>query len=190
MRGKGAFVSRRLHQAWSYARWSRQFGAFGAGTRLGRRLRSRGLDRVFVSGRVQIGDLWRLETYAQPGSPHGSPRIVIGERTSAEVGLHIAAASEVVIAEDCLIALWVFITDHQHGIGVNETPRHADLSVGGPVHVGRGSWLGERCVLMPGVVLGEGCVVGANAVVTKSFPAGSVIAGVPARLLRQRPGIA
>jgi acetyltransferase-like isoleucine patch superfamily enzyme len=39
-------------------------------------------------------------------------------------------------------------------------------------------------VIMPGVKLGENCVVGANSVVTKSFEAGSVIAGAPAKLLR------
>ena len=38
--------------------------------------------------------------------------------------------------------------------------------------------------VMPGVTLGEGCVVGAHAVVTHSFDAGSVVAGVPARLVR------
>jgi acetyltransferase-like isoleucine patch superfamily enzyme len=45
-------------------------------------------------------------------------------------------------------------------------------------------WLGEGCRVLKGVHLGRGCVVGANAVVTRSFPPYSVVGGVPARLLR------
>ena len=116
------------------------------------------------------------------------PRLVIGDRTSAEDGLHIAVANEVLIGADCLIASWVFITDHQHNFEEGAVPRHAPLIVGDAVRVGSGCWLGERSVLLPGVQLGEGCVVGANAVVTQSFPAGSVVAGVPARCLRLRAG--
>jgi serine O-acetyltransferase len=55
---------------------------------------------------------------------------------------------------------------------------------GGAPVVGDGCYLGPGAVLVGGVELGEGCVVGANAVVTTSFPPYSVVAGVPARLLR------
>jgi len=55
-----------------------------------------------------------------------------------------------------------------------------------PVTIGANSWVGGGVTLLPGVVLGEGCVVGAGSVVTKTFPAGSVIAGNPARLIKTR----
>lgn len=47
-------------------------------------------------------------------------------------------------------------------------------------------WIGTRAILLPGVKLGEGCVVAAGAVVTKSFPEYSVIGGVPAKLITKR----
>ncbi|MDP1715414.1 MAG: acyltransferase [Anaerolineales bacterium] len=54
-----------------------------------------------------------------------------------------------------------------------------------PIQIGKHCWLGANAVILPGVTLGDNCLVGAGAVVTKSFPAGSKIAGVPAKLIEQ-----
>ena len=47
-------------------------------------------------------------------------------------------------------------------------------------------WIGAKCTIVGGVTIGEGCVIGANSVVTHDVPAYSVVAGVPARVLRRR----
>lgn len=54
-----------------------------------------------------------------------------------------------------------------------------------PVTIGDDCWFGANVTVCPGVTVGEGCVIGAGSVVTKDIPAGSVAAGVPARVLRQ-----
>jgi acetyltransferase-like isoleucine patch superfamily enzyme len=167
-----------------YARWAHRFEHFGWGTTLGRRQLAGGLDRVRLGAHVQIGPLWRLEALGTFHGAHHEGRIEIGDWTAAEIGLHVAAAREVVIGRDVLIASWVFITDHDHGIAGARPPRHAPLDPPRPVRIGDGCWLGERAIVLPGVELGPRCVVGAGAVVTRSFPAGSVIAGVPGRILR------
>jgi acetyltransferase-like isoleucine patch superfamily enzyme len=54
----------------------------------------------------------------------------------------------------------------------------------GSVTIGDHSWIGANAIIMPGVELGDFCVVAANSFVNKSFPSGSVIGGNPAKLLR------
>ena len=60
-----------------------------------------------------------------------------------------------------------------------------NLECKGPVILGASCFLGMRVTVLPNVQLGEFCVVGANSVVNKSFPAYSMIAGVPARLIKR-----
>ena len=58
-----------------------------------------------------------------------------------------------------------------------------DLTEAEPVVIGSGTWLGIGVVVLPGVTIGKGCAVGANAVVTKDLPDFSVAVGVPARVI-------
>ncbi len=53
-----------------------------------------------------------------------------------------------------------------------------------PIHLGKGVQLGKRCIVMPGVTIGEGSIIGAGSVVSKSIPAWSIAAGVPAKVLK------
>ena len=52
--------------------------------------------------------------------------------------------------------------------------------------MGNNCWIGAGAVFLDGAELGDGCVVAANAVVTKQFPANSIVGGVPAKVLRER----
>lgn len=54
-----------------------------------------------------------------------------------------------------------------------------------PVRIGKRCWIGANAVILPGVVLGDNVIVAAGAVVSKSFPANMVLAGVPASVIRQ-----
>ena len=56
----------------------------------------------------------------------------------------------------------------------------------GDTHVGDGSWLGMRSMIMPGVKIGEGAVIAANSVVTKDVEPYSVVAGSPAKVIKHR----
>jgi len=65
---------------------------------------------------------------------------------------------------------------------------HDDLhrDKGAPVTIEDFAWIGHRAIIMPGVTIGRGAVVAAGAVVTKSVPAMSIVAGVPAKVIGQR----
>ena len=53
------------------------------------------------------------------------------------------------------------------------------------MHIGDNVWLGDHCVILKGVTIGENSVVGANAVVSRDVPANVVVAGNPARVVKQ-----
>lgn len=128
----------------------------------------------------------RLEAIRHYKGTTFEPLLEIGDRTFVEFDAHIACAQSVRIGANVLIAGGAFISDHNHSMPENGGhPLDGNLQIE-PVEIGDGSWLGERCFILPGVRLGKRCIVGAGAVVTRSFPDGSVIAGVPARLLQTR----
>lgn len=55
-----------------------------------------------------------------------------------------------------------------------------------PVVIGNDVWIGRRAIIMPGVTIGDGCIIGAGAVVTKDIPKYSIAGGVPAKVIKSR----
>ncbi len=155
-------------------------GGLGVGAKITNPVLIHGGQRIFLARNVAIRDFGRLEAADRHGI---KGEIHIGEGTTAEMYLHVGAAQRVTIGKDVLIASRVYITDHDHawppGSADDDGRLHAR-----PVEIGDRCWLGEGCVILKGVTLGECCVVAANAVVTKSFPAGSMLAGVPAKVIK------
>ena len=55
-----------------------------------------------------------------------------------------------------------------------------------PVHIGNDVWIGRRVIILPGVTIGDGCVIGAGAVVAKDIPPFSIAVGNPCRVIKNR----
>ncbi len=120
--------------------------------------------------------LWPLD------EDHEGIRIRIGNGNYFNRNLMIDACGLIEIGNDNMFGPDVYIADSNHKFGTGLPPKDAPMQRG-TVKIGNQCWIGAKVVILKDVELGNGCVVGAGAVVTRSFPAGSVIAGVPAKLL-------
>jgi acetyltransferase-like isoleucine patch superfamily enzyme len=96
---------------------------------------------------------------------------------------------EIIICDDCFFASRVYITDHNHGDTSEEmlgiVPNKRPLISKGPVLIKKSVWVGEGVCIMPNVTIGENSIIASNAVVTKDVPANSVVAGVPAIVIKK-----
>jgi len=142
---------------------------------------------------ISIGDnFWsgpglRLETFSEYKGQHFKPEIIIGDRVMFTHHCFIAAINKIVIGNDVLLGSRVLITDHSHGIlEKTDVPFvERQLCSKGPVVIGDNVWIGEGACILPGVTVGGGSIVAANAVVTHDVPPYSIVAGVPARVIKQ-----
>lgn len=107
-------------------------------------------------------------------------KLTIGQG-AANVGLTIMCAKEIIIGNGVRIGRGVSIRDWNgsHVIINNHYRNHA------PVHIGDRVWLCTGCSIMPGVTIGEGSVVAANATVTKDVPPHCLVGGSPARIIKE-----
>lgn len=100
---------------------------------------------------------------------------------------HIVAHERVEIGNNVLLASKIFISDTNHGSYSGKDQSAPDITpndrslVSVPVKIGNNVWIGENAVILPGTEIGDGCIIGANAVVKGKFEDYTIIAGVPAK---------
>lgn len=89
--------------------------------------------------------------------------------------VHIKIGNNVAIGPDATI----FAAGHDYN--------YIDLpDIADSVEIGNNVWVGGRAIILPGVKIGEGCIIGAGSIVTKNIPAWSIAVGNPARVIKQR----
>jgi acetyltransferase-like isoleucine patch superfamily enzyme len=163
---------------------STQFKEIGAGSSIAPPFRCFGLSEISLGAGVVI----HRDCWIQVIGGHGdevSPKIIIKSHACIGMGATISAARQVVIGEYALLARNVYISDHAHAFQSADVPvMHQGITGIAPVSIGRSTWLGQNVVVLPGVTIGEHCVVGANSVVNSSVPDFSVAVGAPARVVK------
>ena len=95
----------------------------------------------------------------------------------------IWGGGEVEIGEGVLIAAHSVITSEGHDPNADS---FRDSSYSGKVTIKDNVWLGAGVYVLPGVTIGENCIVGAGTIVTKDIPANSIAIGNPAKLIKSR----
>jgi len=114
------------------------------------------------------------------------PRIVIGDRVTATASLQVAAFKEVVIEDDVMFAANVFVADGTHASLSGDVPyKYQGITTPEPIRIGRGAWIGQNAVILPGVTIGELAIVAANSVVNRDVPPRTIVAGSPARAIKR-----
>jgi acetyltransferase-like isoleucine patch superfamily enzyme len=140
---------------------------------------------AFLEGRLDVGSNTLLEPNVWLTAP-GAARIRIGSGTFLNQGVMVASHELVEIGDHCMLANGCFVSDASHRFDDPNRPvTWQGFTSKGPTRVGDNVWCGANVVITSGVTVGDRCVIGANSVVTEDMPAYSVVAGAPARILRQ-----
>jgi len=143
--------------------------------------------RIKIGNAVWIGKgAWLNVAQAEASD---EPAIVIEDRALIGPGVQITARNRIHIERSALISTSVLISDHIHAYEDTTLPIcDQPITEGGRITIGEGVWIGRGAAIVctrGELNLGRNCVVGANAVVLRSFPPYSVIFGNPAIVIRR-----
>ena len=151
--------------------------------RMGQRVTLRGRPAISNDGLLTIGERVRLvSTVAQlelvtlPGG-----HLEIGDNVFINYGSSLVASNHVKIGNDALIGTHVMVMDCDFH---NVEDKSWDTT-GSPIVIEDRAWLGNRSIILKGVTIGHDAVVAAGSVVTRDVPPRTVVAGVPAKVVRE-----
>ena len=128
-----------------------------------------------------LGDYSVIESFACINNAVGD--VMIGDHT--RIGLHNTIIGPVEIGSHVNLAQGITVTALNHNFDDSEKRIDEQGVSTNPVTIEDDVWIGANAVILPGVTIGNHCVVAAGAVVTKDAPPHSLVAGVPAKVIKQ-----
>jgi acetyltransferase-like isoleucine patch superfamily enzyme len=165
----------------------RAFAAFGPGSVIGFPAAAvYGQRWIEIGAGTLVAPQASLSAGMLPGQDLGEhPVLRIGDRCVIGRGSHIVAHYSIVIGDDVFTGPYVYITDQNHGYADPDIPIGRQWPTNTAVSIGAGSWLGAGVIVLPGACIGRNVVVAAGSVVRGQVPDHCVIAGVPAKVVRE-----
>lgn len=154
--------------------------AFGRGSRLGRGSCMRGTSNISLGKHVCFDEICFVDAIG------GVVKIGDNTKFNRNVNLNASVSGQITIGNDCLIGPNVVMRTAGHVFSDASSPINSQGHEAGDIKIGNDVWVGANAVILPGVDIGDGCVVGAGAVVTRSFERCQIIAGVPAKVIGAR----
>ena len=141
---------------------------------------------IIVENIFSLGRRNRIECFGKYKTQIFSSKLFFGDRVSLGDDCHIGCINSITIGRNTTIGSKVMIIDHSHGNGImKNNPLDEPLFSKGKIIIGENCWIGDGASILPGVKIGDSVIIGANSVVTKSFPDNCVIAGNPARIIKK-----
>lgn len=175
---------------WIYTgRYKHRFSHFGSHSTLLPSFRNlKGAEYISIGDNSYIGTLVTLTAWDSFGNQRFSPSITIGNNSCIADFSHVTCIDRISIGNNVLTGKNVLITDNAHGAPEADLasipPVQRPLYSKGPVVIEDNVWIGEKASIMPGVTIGYGAIVAANAVVTHDVPPMAVVAGAPAKIIK------
>ncbi len=141
--------------------------------------------RVHQEAQVQIGSKVRIDRGVRLLSTNKA-RLQLED--GVRVGLYTVfnGGDSIYVGAKSLISGFVYLQTSMHGFKDRSLAVQSQGYEHASIHLAKDCWLGTHVVVLPGVKLGEGVVVGSNAVVNKSAEDFQVIGGIPAKVLKER----
>ena len=147
-----------------------------------------GAKHIHLGSNLYIGKDVVWEVYDEFRGQTFTPVLSFGDGSSFGDGGHITCINRVTVGNGVRIGRKVFITDNSHGASeralLDTAPNLRPLVSKGPVVIDDYAWIGEMACILPGVKIGRGAIVGANAVVTHDVPPYTLVAGNPAHVVK------
>src|SRR5215813_14403578 len=162
------------------------FAAFGPGSMIAFPTGSIYGERwIEVGAGTMIGEQASICAGMAPGHDLGPGSVLrIGDRCVIGRGSHIVAHHSIDIGDDVFTGPYVYITDQNHSYADPDVPIGRQWPVNRAVRIGAGTWLGTGVIVLPGSVIGRNVVVAAGSVVRGEISDRCVVAGVPARVVK------
>lgn len=136
----------------------------------------------YLVRRMAVGDRVKIRSGLHVTKPEN---ITIGNDVSIHVNCVLQAHAPIEIGDMTLVAANCTIVTANHDVSKTGLDAFYTL-IKAPVKIGRECWLGAGVLVLPGVTIGDGCVVGGGSVVTHDLPPRTICVGVPARPIRDR----
>lgn len=181
---------------------------FGKHTHFGKNFQTDSIPKITIdkNAKLYIGDNVQFRRNVEIRA-HGSSQIIIEDNVRIDRGVRLLSANKSVISiekgvriglytvfnggdsitvgEKSLISGFIYLQTSMHNYKGSEDVQSQGYSHA-PIIIKKDTWIGTHAVIFPGVTIGERSVVGSNAVVNKSFEKGSIIGGIPAKIINAR----